>query len=97
MADVIRRKWITLAAVMLDAASDHYGNHGCNDWDYPSRWTDAEREEFGRAVKRWNGNEGDYDPELPPPDYIVMGFLAGCLRAVASRIDQSVLGEETTD
>lgn len=86
MAPEINPKWIVLASEMLDAAADHYGNHGCNDWDYPARWTDAEREEFGRAVGRWNSNEADYDLAISPPDHCVMSFLSVYLLTVAGRM-----------
>ena len=70
-----------LAAQMLDAASDEYSDHGCNDWNFPSDWTHEERLTFVKDYHDFNGNPGDFLPtHLHLPDFAVMSFLAHKLR-----------------
>lgn len=69
-----------LAAQFLAEAADQYGNHSCNDWDFPHDWTAEERTEFCRACHAWNATPQDFDPKhLHLPDFAVMSYLASAL------------------
>ena len=84
-------KWLALAADMLDLAADEFGNHGCNDYNYPKDWTEGERREFALAMQADNVSkpvgeltpeeieEAEYDVD-GTQDWAVMRFLASELR-----------------
>ena len=77
-------KWLKLAADMMRAYSDALGSNGCNDWDFPADWTEAEKAEFCLAEEVWNGSPQDFDPDnLVLPDFAVAGFLAAQLKTLA--------------
>jgi len=68
-----------LASKMLDAASDEFGNHGCNDVKESlyDGWTIEERRAFVKEYREWNGDPQEYDENfLHLPDYAIMSFLA---------------------
>ncbi len=41
----------TLAADFLNEYADRLSNDGCNDWNFPKGWTEAEARDF--AVRVW--------------------------------------------
>ena len=74
-----------LAGELLELASDQFSNHGCNDFELPSDWTEEEKLEFTTAMKKWNNCGGDLTEEDKEEavqatkctqDWFVMGFLA---------------------
>lgn len=66
---------------MLERASELYGRHGCNDFEFPKGWTAEEIRDFVRLEHEWNGDPEDFDPENPvTPDFSVMAFLAAMMR-----------------
>lgn len=68
---------MVLAASLLDEVASEYANHGCNDWEYPSDWSQQEKEEFCAEYHEWNGDPEEYNPKfLNLPDFAVMRFLA---------------------
>ena len=69
----------TIAAKMLETASDKFSNHGCNDVDddFWDGWTKEERQAFVKEFREWNGDPEEYDPEfLHMQDHSIMSFLA---------------------
>jgi hypothetical protein len=70
-----------VAAQLLEMASEEFGNHGCNDWDFPKGWTKEEKIAFCKEYHEWNGDPEDFDPNfLHLPDYAVMSFMADKLK-----------------
>ena len=74
-----------IAADLLDDAADGFGNHGCNDWNFPNGWTGEEKMEFVEQMYRENGKLSykewvNSDKPLNVPDWWVMRFLADWLR-----------------
>jgi hypothetical protein len=76
----MNKRWIALAAEMLDLAEEAFSNHGCNDWDWPDDWTEMDRDEFLTAFREWTDDPDDERQHLP--DYTVMEFLADYLRVL---------------
>ena len=91
-------KFMKLAGKLLDAASEQYSNHSCNDIDRKMidslGLTDEEKLRFLTEFWEWNG-----DPEHPEitvenfyylQDWMVMRFLAHCLEvnALSTEIEQ---------
>jgi len=72
--------WLALAGDLLDKAAGEFHGHGCNDWDFPSDWTRAQREEMVKSMHL--DNSGSLDEwerggkSLDVPDWWVMQFLA---------------------
>ncbi len=66
------------AAQLLKLAADEFGNHGCNDLDWPQDWTEAERSDFTRRYHEFNG-EADDTPYAPLGDFAAMEFIAHLL------------------
>jgi hypothetical protein len=80
----MRRKWLRLAGDMLEMASEKFGNHGCNDWDFPDDWTAEDRQGLASAMHEANGDPENYEPDnIHLPDWWVMAFLADRLKAEA--------------
>lgn len=70
-----------LAAVLLREASDHYANHGCNDFSPKEHGlSEQEVKELDARMAKWNGDEGDDGPGLSGYDSALMGYLASRLR-----------------
>ncbi len=70
-------KWLKLAAQLLESASAVFSNRGCNDFDYPKDWTQADIDEFEQAVNLWNTRNSEPEPDpAPVPDWFAMSFLA---------------------
>lgn len=79
---------LRLAGHLLSMAAEEFGNHGCNDWDWPDWFPADEREAFVRAMEKANNPATDRADEIQesvdmyagndggPPDFWVMGFLA---------------------
>lgn len=76
-------KWLAWAADLLDLASDRFSGDGCNDIDWPTGWTEAEKAEFVAAVAGWNGtpDDIDYDSKVYY-DWLAMAFLAARIRGM---------------
>lgn len=80
--------YLRLAGQLLSKAADEFGNHGCNDWEWPDWFPVRERETFVRAMERANNPASDRADEVAdsvgryatreygPPDWWVMSFLA---------------------
>lgn len=70
-----------LAAEMLEMASDHYSNHGCNDYRLPETWSQAECDDFTLEMHKWNGDPENHEPgRRDVMDWHVMSFLAAILK-----------------
>lgn len=52
-----------LAAKLLDAAADEFGNHGSNDMDqsYFKDWTDAQKMALAYDFYQWNGGREEIE------------------------------------
>jgi hypothetical protein len=78
---------LELAAAMLAQMAEHYGNHGCNDWQWPPEWRLKQRERFLDLMGAADG-EWDYPVDnFGPPDWMVLETLARLLRAEAKAAD----------
>jgi hypothetical protein len=78
----VRDKWLRLAAEFLEKAADKFSSHGCNDWEFPANWDDAEKRGFIKAIHEDNGDPENFDPDnLHIPDWLAMSFLASWLGA----------------
>ena len=77
-------KWLSVAAEMLDLASEEFSNHGCCDWEFPADWTLSDKQELVEAMHEDNGSPEEYNPNyLSVPDWWVMCFLASRLQKEA--------------
>lgn len=68
-----------LMAVVLEMASNVFGEHGCNDFDLSKYMTSEQGKEFMRQYHEYNGDPEEFsDDEYNGwfQDYAVMGFLA---------------------
>jgi len=76
---------ILLASMILEQTSDHYGQHGANDFDL--RFLSLEeRKKLLKAMYEWNGDPENYDEENVngTMDHFVMSYLAARLKALLS-------------
>lgn len=82
-------KELQFCANLLDAASEVFSNHGCNDINPDSHtFTDAEKAQFAKDVYEWDdGVVGGGGPFESLQDWMVMSYFASELRAVAEVID----------
>jgi len=78
----MREKVLSVAASLLDTASEAFSNRICNDWDWPSDWSEDERRRAFRLYHEWNGDLDEVDDEEEPlfNDWIAMLFCAAVLR-----------------
>lgn len=68
---------LELASVMLNMAADTFGNHGCNDFNLPTSWSQDKCDEFNLALETWNGTPENYEPgKRTTMDCSVMSYLA---------------------
>lgn len=66
-----------LAAILLEMASNHFGNHGCNDFPLEKYLTPEEQQMLTKQYHEWNGDPEEYNPDRPMSlDFALMGFLA---------------------
>jgi hypothetical protein len=74
-------KYHKLIAVLLNMASDEFGNHSCNDFDLSIHIPNVnERRELVRAMYEDNGDSENFDPEddcIWIHDFWLMGYFAG--------------------
>lgn len=92
----INLKWLAWAADLLELASEKFTNYGCNDIEWPSDWSEADKIEFTRAVAVQNGDEPDSEePGRYYCDWLAMSFLADRLRDMVERGNQAWLIEHT--
>jgi hypothetical protein len=68
----MNKKWLALAAEMLEELSKRLSMHSCNDWEFPPDWNEQDKWEFFGALVASEGND---DQEPPPMDWQVAGFL----------------------
>jgi hypothetical protein len=81
----LRPSLLKLAADLLDAASERFSRHGCNDMKWPAYMTAADRLSMLAAFKAGNQDTSAADLEryYSPGDWLVMSALAKMLRAAA--------------
>ena len=72
-----------LVANLLNAASDVFGNHGCNDFDLAEVIPSVrERNRLVREMHEWNGDPEEYyalkagEADYRMPDFALFAFLA---------------------
>lgn len=72
-----------VAAALLRVAGEHFGNHGCNDFELDAVLPDAEdRRALMRRLHQWNGDPEEFDPDGSyeiEADFALMEFLADVL------------------
>lgn len=82
--DDVTKRELALAATLLKMASDKFSNHGCNDFDLPDNWTQAECDEFTLSMQTWNGDPQNHEPgRRLTMDYFVMSYLSAKLKEAA--------------
>jgi len=70
-----------VVATFLDNYSARLSRDCCNDWDFPSNWTQTEKEDFVRGCWLYNGTIEEFDPNhLQLPNFMVSSYLAYLLR-----------------
>lgn len=75
------RRMLLLAAEFLEDLSERMGNAGCNDWRWPADFTPEQRKALSKACAEFNGAPTEeYGNEFGPPDFVVVDYLARCLR-----------------
>ena len=73
----MNKKELLLAAKMLDMYSKSLGNNTCNDFDFPSNWTEDEKKSFVFDYHEWNGDPEEFsEKHLSLPDFAISSFLA---------------------
>lgn len=73
---------------MLEAASDMFSGHGCNDYDLPESWTQEECDEFTLAMATWNGDPENHEPgNRMTMDWYVMDYLAAMLKKLSAEME----------
>lgn len=84
----INAKWLRLAGQLLETASDHFGNHACNEVKWPTGWTEAEQQSLLLAMAQNNENKSD-PADVPAGlyDWWVMSFLADQLATWADALE----------
>lgn len=75
------RNELLRVADFLEEYRDRLGNDGCNDWDYPSDWTEEDRETFCREYSEWNGEEETDCTFIP--NFCAVGLLASKIKRLA--------------
>ncbi len=70
-------KVMRLAADLLSIAAYTFSNHGCNDFDKPEYFTEAEWKQFGIDYEVWNSG-GDDDP-CDMGDWVAMNWCSALL------------------
>lgn len=81
-----------LAAKLLESASGHFANHGCNDVDLSQiegLEEKAARVRLDAAYHAWNGDPQEHDPDIVTKwgtDFALMALLAAVLREEAGRV-----------
>ena len=77
---MINNKELKLILGFLNQLSDKLSNAGCNDWEFPSDWTDIEKLEFVKGFHDWNGDPEEFDSDnLVVSDFCVVMYLASKL------------------
>lgn len=69
----------SLAANLLNIASDEFGNHGCNDVSEQvfKDWSLNERQKFVKEFHEWNGDPDEYNENfLHIPDLCINGLFS---------------------
>lgn len=87
------KQWeLRLIAHLLEMAGEHFGNHGCNDFDLDNEVISdpAEIAEFVDAAQRWNGDPQEEDQKMTPDaynyDWIAMGVMAFRVREELAKV-----------
>lgn len=80
----LSKKETSLAACLLDDHAAHLGSQSCNDWEFPSGWSQEERQGFCQSYHDWNGDPEEFDADNPSlANFEVANFLAARLRGEA--------------
>lgn len=80
----MNKRELRLSAHLLREAAEHYGRHGCNDFDLTRHFDKSFLETFVREYHEWNGDPEVFDPRhLYLPDFAIMAFLADKLDKLA--------------
>ena len=81
-------KELKLASEFLKQFSERLGSDGCNDWEFPDDWTNAEITQFKRDICEWNrGGETVSDWENVP-NWVAVGVLASKLGLTPSPVNE---------
>lgn len=73
------KREIELASLLLEAASDRFANHVCNDYELPKTWSRSERSALINAIDRWTDPESDAfvsERETLVVDWLAMRYLS---------------------
>ena len=73
--NVSQEKMKRLAGELLSLAAEQFSHHGCNDFDKPSYFTDAEWLQLERDYEQWNSGGRD-SAHGNMGDWMLMNWLA---------------------
>ena len=66
-----------IASAMLKHHSSALGYRCCNDFEWPSNWTDEEKTKFTKEFHDWNGDPEEYKQgDVLSSDFSVAAFIA---------------------
>ena len=73
---------LRLAGLLLEMAADHFGDHCCNDWNWPGWVTMEERKRILHDMEMHNSGDAEEAKETVemcaedgPPDWWIMAYL----------------------
>lgn len=79
----MNKKEKRLVSFLLEIASDHFSNHGCNDFEleWVEKWNKKEKEALNREMHIWHmSNKKDYKDILYHSDYFLMSFFSNKIK-----------------
>lgn len=73
----LAKKEMEMAISMLDGYSDYLSVQVCNDYEFPSNWSDEEKTKFTKDYHEWNGDPEEYKyGDILNCDFAAALFLA---------------------
>lgn len=70
-----------LASAMFKDYSDVLGNRCCNDFEFPSDWSEYQKIDIVKEYHERNGDPEEFNSDYPKlPDFAIASFLAYKLR-----------------
>lgn len=91
MTNADKKRYLKLAADLLDQASEEFSGHGCNDVYFPENWTRKQRRQATKEMylDAFKSNEEFEEEDCEEEDFkntcdwMLMSFMANKLRELA--------------
>jgi hypothetical protein len=83
MTEPLTEKETKLVSILLDRASDQFGQHCCNDCDdeWFKGWTEEEKISLDKKIHELNGDPEEHDPDcISFSDWILMWYFSKRMR-----------------